>query len=399
MKELKNKKMKILAGLTMAIGLISGISSGIQASPLSGSFASRDTSIVASGEGAISLKADSDQGECMGISPKDSLNESTITVSRKGNKKIVIINKKNKAYQGKTDSNIFIKDGDKSFAIVNGKILNPVNGKTIDLASLDNWNFSDLNNLKELNEVHQIPGIDTTKIRVGKKSYIFIEKGDGSKEYRMSKKQSLFFYPMLNSFYIGFNGFAKSNYDQYAVKDFMDVKFATSLEVGFYFIQGGIRLIGHTLGLVSGVGMSFNDYRFKNDYTIYKDPATGIIAPKFLDSAHYPSLDKTKLSVSYLDVPLLLQLNMPTPGKTFYLLGGVEGGLNMGGHTKIKYGSGTKDKDHGDLDINPFKATALVRAGTSDFQVYAKYNMTKLFENGKGPELTPLSFGICLVFQ
>ncbi|MDP4185744.1 MAG: outer membrane beta-barrel protein [Bacteroidota bacterium] len=240
---------------------------------------------------------------------------------------------------------------------------------------------------------------DTTKIRIGDNSYEVIQTNGKTYKHWKKEKSSKSFNSKLEAFYIGFNSFGKSDYSMYSQdKGFMDVKVSKSLEVGFYLFHGGLRLIGDHFGLVSGVGFSFNDYRFRNDYTIYKDQATGNIMPKFLDPVAYPNLDKTKLSVSYLNVPLLLQLEFPSGKKNFYLLGGVEGGVNLGSHTKVKYGD-VKDKDHGDLDINPFKAAAIVRAGTSDLQFYAKYNMTRLFENGKGPELTPFSFGVCFVFD
>jgi hypothetical protein len=53
------------------------------------------------------------------------------------------------------------------------------------------------------------------------------------------------------------------------------------------------------VGLVSGMGLSFNNYRFDNSYTLKRGPE--ITEPVLIG---YDNLSKTKLAVSYLKVPL-----------------------------------------------------------------------------------------------
>jgi hypothetical protein len=142
--------------------------------------------------------------------------------------------------------------------------------------------------------------------------------------------------------------------------------------------------------LVSGIGLSYNNYRFENPYTIQK--VGNRTEPVLLT---YDNLSKTKLAVSYLNVPLLLEFQIPVnqnEGRLF-INAGVVGSVKIGSHTKVKYGD-VKDKDRSGFNINSFNYASTVRIGYKDVSLFAKYSLSSFFESGKGPDLSPFTLGI-----
>jgi hypothetical protein len=138
------------------------------------------------------------------------------------------------------------------------------------------------------------------------------------------------------------------------------------------------------------MGLSFNSYRFQNPYTIVREMDR--TEPVLLT---YDNLEKTKLAVSYLTVPLLLEFQIPVnqnEGRLF-VNAGIIGGVKIGSHTKVKHGN-TKDKDRDGFNMNSFKYSATARVGYKDISLFANYSLTPLFETGKGPGLTPFTIGI-----
>jgi hypothetical protein len=235
---------------------------------------------------------------------------------------------------------------------------------------------------------------DTTIVRIGKNDVKVINHGGGTeilwgKEHEKKHKSDKF-KGHWQGFDFGFNGFTNADYSMYNVDDFMMVNQGKSYELGFNLYELNIGISKSFVGLVSGFGLTFNDYKFENRYTIKK--GTDRIEPVYLDQ---DNLSKTKLSVVYLNVPLLLEFQIPVNNNEgrIYINAGLEGGVKLGSHTKVKHG-GTKEKDHSGFNINSFKYDATARIGYKNIGLYAKYSLTPLFMNGKGPELTPFTLGI-----
>ncbi|MDP2336374.1 MAG: outer membrane beta-barrel protein, partial [Bacteroidota bacterium] len=173
-------------------------------------------------------------------------------------------------------------------------------------------------------------------------------------------------------------------------RDFMLLNQGKSMEFDFNFYELNIGLARSYVGLVSGMGLSFNNYRFENPYTLGKGQYTTV--PERLNP---DNLSKTKLAVSYLNVPLLLEFQIPVnqnEGRLF-VNAGLIGGVKIGSHTKVKYGD-TKNKDRSGFNLNSFKYAATGRIGYKDMSLFFNYSLTPLFESGKGPELTPFTIGI-----
>ncbi len=250
---------------------------------------------------------------------------------------------------------------------------------------------------------------DTTTIRIGRKNIEIVEgnhrthvnvtRSDDWDDNDWDWKSHKRFNGHWSGIELGFNSLVNKDYGIYRGssdegKDFMDLNQPKSLEVNINFVEYNIVLKDNMLGLVTGMGYSMNNYRLDNGLTLEKGD-DGLIRPVTPEGG---KASKSKLMVSYLTVPLMLELQLPVNGHSnrFFISGGLLGGINVGSHTKVKYNH-NKSKDRGNFNINPFKGAAIVRAGLKNISLYATYSMTSLFKNDKGPEMYPFSIGISLV--
>lgn len=236
--------------------------------------------------------------------------------------------------------------------------------------------------------------VDTTIVRIGKKDVKVIDHDGGTEilwgKDKHKKDRSGKFNGHWEGIELGFNGFDNPDYKMYNGTEFMSLNQGKSMEFDLNFYELNIGLAKNYVGLVSGLGLSFNSYRFENPYTLHKGPQMTEAVPLDTDG-----LSKTKLALSYLNVPLLLEFQIPVnqnEGRVF-LNAGLIGGVKLGSHTKVKRGD-TKDKDRSGFNINSFKYAATARIGYKDISLFANYSLTPLFQSGKGPELTPFTVGI-----
>ena len=242
---------------------------------------------------------------------------------------------------------------------------------------------------------------DTVKIRVGRKTLVIAEGEHGSSvkynkldddAYKQWTGHSPKFKGHWSFFEMGVNSFANVDYSKYTTPNFMDLNYNKSLEVNLNLLKFsiGLQKKNSNIGLVSGLGLNFNDYRFSNNYTIKN--ASGYINPLALAEEN---LQKTKLSTGYLTVPLLLEFQLPKESG-IWLSVGVIGGVKIGSHTKIKIAD-VKLKDHNDFNISPFRGGATARIGYKGLSIFGTYYFTQFFRDGRGPDMQPFTIGLGLI--
>jgi hypothetical protein len=194
---------------------------------------------------------------------------------------------------------------------------------------------------------------------------------------------------------LGINGYLTSDNDmEMADKyEYLDLKYEKSINVDINLYEQNINLINNHLGLITGIGLTYNNYRFDNNTVLVSD--TNIVYG-FVDNTATSNYKKTKLLVNYLTVPLLLeyQTNDRTDVNSFHITAGLIGGIRYGSHTKIVLSDGKMTKNHDDFHLNPFKLDATARIGWGLVNLYGTYSLTTLFKDGKDPELYPFSLGI-----
>lgn len=111
---------------------------------------------------------------------------------------------------------------------------------------------------------------------------------------------------------------------------------------------------------------------------------------------------KNKLGLTYIDIPVELRFRS-TPNaknKSWKFALGFKAGVLIDGKTKSKEEDANgnmkiyKEKRYSDL--NRFRYGATVRFGYGPFNFFGFYSLSKLFQNGKGPDITPFSVGISI---
>jgi hypothetical protein len=224
-----------------------------------------------------------------------------------------------------------------------------------------------------------------------------IIKKDGKTEKHLIKKDSKKFNGHWDGFELGVNGFLTADNKTTLPKNYegFDLKMEKSINVRINFLEQNVNLIKNHLGLVTGLGLNWVNYRFDNNIRLSNTDGYTSAKPENIVGTSYK---KSKLVVNYLVLPVFLeyQTNSKANLRSFHLAGGMEFGLKIGSHTKIVYNDGKdrKEKERDGYNLNPFKADATVRVGWGKLNLYGTYAMTELFKAEKGPQLYPYSVGI-----
>ncbi|MBA4321349.1 MAG: hypothetical protein C0408_00880 [Odoribacter sp.] len=196
----------------------------------------------------------------------------------------------------------------------------------------------------------------------------------------------------------GFNNFLTSDKSLVmpADIDYMTLHSGKSNNFNINFSQLSLGLTRH-LGIVTGLGINWNNYRFDGNNNIFKGP-NGII--EMLDPVD--PLEKSKLTTAYLTLPAMLEIQIPADNHHLNIAAGFIGAIKLGSHTKMVFQEGDKVKSNGDFSLNMLRYGATARIGYQNLQIYGTYYMTPLFKTGKGPggyDLFPFEIGLAFTFN
>lgn len=202
-------------------------------------------------------------------------------------------------------------------------------------------------------------------------------------------------------FAFGLNNFVDRDFSMSRTDEnrFMDLNTGKSWNYNLNLFEQSFGLYSDKIGLVTGLGFAFNNYHFDGNNSITKDSLGNTVSLDY--GARGINLEKTKLATTYLNLPLLLEFQLPgPPKKRLYFSLGVVGGLKLGSHTKVIYKLDGKQKDkiRDDFNLSPLRYAYTARVGYRNLQVYGNYYATPLFEKNRGPELFPIDVGLCLSF-
>ncbi len=245
---------------------------------------------------------------------------------------------------------------------------------------------------------------DTTEIRIGRRSFKVIDGCDGTyvkvdKELKQ-KNWAGSFNPHWAGLEVGMNMFQNSDYSIYEGTEYeqfgevFDLRSGKSLSWNLNFAEFAFKNKRKTFGVVTGMGISFNDYAFDLPVTMKKEEGYGMVVPVNIERDNQ-SVKKTKLHINYITAPLILEVKTPLRlgSSHLYLAAGVIGGLYIGSHTKYKYHNGNKEKFKSNYHINQWKYDLTARIGFGDVCIFANYGMTSIFKTSYGPEIHPLMIG------
>jgi len=263
-------------------------------------------------------------------------------------------------------------------------------------------------------------GDDSVKVKVGNRVIIIDDEGNIKTKHNK--------WPKFNGHWagvdIGFNGYVNPDFNMNFGKEyeFMDLRMEKSIATNLNFFEQNIPLAkNQKWGIITGLGLTFNDYKFMRPTRLSMDSTT-------LEGYRYEdiSIRKSKLSAMYLTLPVLFEFQTaPAYHKDgFHINVGVLVSARLSSHTKVyynelnsafelsQYNSETgqyevvftgvspndpKEHHYGDWFLQPFKFEATARIGWNFLNFWANYSLNTMFREGKGPELYPWSAGITLV--
>lgn len=257
---------------------------------------------------------------------------------------------------------------------------------------------------------------EQSRIRMGSHEWMIDEDGVEHKRY---KRQG--FTGHWKGLGIGINGYLNKDWGfELAPKDsYMELLWNKSINIDINLLQYNMKLSEqHNFGLVTGLGFSINNYRFNKSFTVATDSSQfyGYINKDI-------AVQKSKLVLNYLQVPLLLELHDRNPSPLtrhrWHVSAGFIFGLRIHAHQKTVFNetgkafelrdpedghlistahspNNRKVKVHQNFDLQPFKADVAVGLGWGIINVYAHLSLNKMFQSADSPQLHPITIGLML---
>jgi hypothetical protein len=262
--------------------------------------------------------------------------------------------------------------------------------------------------LAQSDTTHTISRGDTSRIRIGDTKFLIINEkaakadtshvregftiGKDKKKDNDSENDHVHWQGVE----IGFNGLMTS-FGSEALSpgyEFLDVNTSRIATLNLNLFEKGLPLYKKYVTLVTGLGLEWNNYYFRKNFTLVPgvDSVVGV----------YNSTDyiKNKLTTNFINVPLLLEFNTSdNPSKSLHLAAGLVGGYLYRAHTKQKFEEGGEThrrKQSDSFNLSSFRYSATVRLGYGKFNIFANYALSEMFREGSGPEIHPYSVGISL---
>lgn len=181
-----------------------------------------------------------------------------------------------------------------------------------------------------------------------------------------------------------------------------DIGGPSEFELGFFgsrtaniYYQYDFRLFNSPFSIVPGVGLSLERFAFKNDYTIQdSDGNISMLAPTATGA--YPGIKRSLLVTNYIDVPVEIRytVNADDPTRSFKVGVGGRIGYMYDSFAKIKYSENSQTKlikDKQDYNLNKVRYGLIGRMGFGNVTFFGYYNLSPLFEKGKGLQTNNVS--------
>lgn len=146
----------------------------------------------------------------------------------------------------------------------------------------------------------------------------------------------------------------------------------------------------------AGIGLAADNIYLKDQQLVLNDNDTNAQARFVPESLAYK---KYKVTTTYLEAPFELRFfgNKQDRNKGFKAALGLKAGTLLGAHTRGKE-DGTKIvyKVNSKRYLETWRFAGTVRLGYGNFTLIGTYNLTNLYKDGLGPQITPFSLGLCI---
>jgi hypothetical protein len=145
----------------------------------------------------------------------------------------------------------------------------------------------------------------------------------------------------------------------------------------------------------AGLGINAQNVFLDGQVMNFKDTGSQVL---FANSSAFK---RYKFTTTRLEMPLELRFfgNNKNRNKGFKAALGANVGLFISGHTKGVSGSGGSkfnDKVVTKRFMQQWNFAPTMRIGYGNFSIYGSYSLTPIFKENAGPQVSPLSVGICI---
>ncbi len=222
---------------------------------------------------------------------------------------------------------------------------------------------------------------------------------------------------------IGINGYVTPDFNtnwgyEY---DYLNLRYEKSIQVNLNIYEQNIPLNkDKNMGLVTGIGMAWNNWRFSQP--TYLAPDSSELKGFYMRDV---SVRKTKLTAMYITVPLMYEIQTKNPRriKRFHFGIGVLMSARVRTHTKIYFNEANKEyyledpadqsgdtfygpyitpnttyrniqKDFNSFDLQPFRFDGMIRIGYGIVNLWGHFGLNQMFKKDRGPELYTWAAGI-----
>lgn len=165
------------------------------------------------------------------------------------------------------------------------------------------------------------------------------------------------------------------------------------------YYQYSIRLWKSKFSINPGLGLSFERYKFSNNYTLPRLPNADGRYDLVRVTEVYPNVtvDKSMLVMNYLDfMPVELRFDTKPEdlNRSFHVSAGLRVGFLFDSHTKVAYSEAGEDKtikDKQKFGLNTFRYGFYGRLGIGNFSLFGNYNITPVFDTPRAPSNSTMS--------
>ncbi len=199
---------------------------------------------------------------------------------------------------------------------------------------------------------------------------------------------------------LGYNGLVEDldRLELPADADYLDLK-TRSINFKLMLVDYNLNF-ARWIGLRTGLELEVANFMFEKNITLQQNEL-GYVEPNYYYEDHGIHLRKSKLVSSYLNVPLVLRLNV---GRTTEIYGGVVGGWRWNSYQKIRSKQFGKERLRKDLGLRNFHYGYTAGIIFDHVGVYATYYPHSIFKTStehqvgdirfRNPEARQVSVGI-----
>jgi hypothetical protein len=248
-------------------------------------------------------------------------------------------------------------------------------------------------------------GVDH-EVRVGRDGVYVNDGGEETKivlrdSLKMQKRDREFSSRSGFNIYFGFNAFTNTNSISggYNAKDFELSPFG-SRYFGFGWTRSGTVSKGTNAAfkISYGLEVSWYNFMFEDDKFLVKNPnEIGFGNYQDLQGNVIP-LCRNKLTVANINIPVMPYVAFKKGSTVSYIAAGGYVGYRLDSYTKTKEDdSGKKQWNHSSFFINNLRYGLAFELGLKNFpDLFVNYDLNNMFQDGRGPKVGGISFGIRL---